>query len=571
MKKRFIIFLVLAALVGLVPVHQARAEDLASRLKGRILLQVESHGEAWYVNPGDSRRYYMANGSEAYNIMRNLGIGITNKDLARIKSDKTFAKIHRGKIFLQVESRGEAYYINIDGTAYYLKDGAAAYSIMRELGLGITNADLNKISLSDKDAPPFSVAVPEKLTVFELEEATVGVFSKYDFSKLISLLDPTGTANPAIYSFYLGSGSDFPPMGLILGIDGILKGAPAAAGNYKFEVCVKDVGGRSDCRTYHMIVVSQTTPNTNMTCPANSHQSSTDSNKCTCDTGYKNNSTNTGCEIGTSTTIICSANSHQSPSDPSKCICDSGYEINSTRNGCVEMPKGMPTSGRIIDQDTGKLIGGATIKVAYQDEYGVDKSIVVVSSESTIDAAGNNYFMYLPYYLPDNVAISVNMTGYIPASLNVIVDQNLAQQGQYRIVNFDLVPVSDKIVVVDNQLHHLGDDYFSGAVNSQFQLSSEGLQYSKSFTIDEQQLSKYSNALLVITTKGCQYQNQMTLNGQAVGALCCSSSDGSFGTLQWDFDVSLLKAGANQITVNAGFDDDYDDFEFIDIMIELKP
>ncbi len=122
--------------------------NLANRLKGIILLQVEAHGEAFYVYPKDGRRYYMANGSEAYRIMRYLGVGITNADLDRVLTNKTFAKQHSGKIFLQVEAHGEAFYIDFDGNAYYLKDGSAAYNIMRDLGLGITNSDLSKIPLA---------------------------------------------------------------------------------------------------------------------------------------------------------------------------------------------------------------------------------------------------------------------------------------------------------------------------------------------------------------------------------------------------------------------------------------
>lgn len=117
----------------------------AKKQTGKILLQVEAHGEAYYVYPKDSKRYYMANGNEAYRIMRYLGVGITNKDLNRVMADKIFAKKHSGKIFLQVEANGEAYYIDFDGEEHYLKDGSAAYNIMRDLGLGITNNDLNKI------------------------------------------------------------------------------------------------------------------------------------------------------------------------------------------------------------------------------------------------------------------------------------------------------------------------------------------------------------------------------------------------------------------------------------------
>ena len=151
MKKQLFVFLGIIIFVGSIPFYQLRAEELSTKLKGRILLQVESKGEAWYVNPKDSKRYYMVDGDAAYNIMRNLGVGITNKDLDKIKADKNLAKKNQGKIFLQIESKGEAYYIDANGNTHYLKDGAAAYLIMRQLGLGIKNADLIKILAFDKN------------------------------------------------------------------------------------------------------------------------------------------------------------------------------------------------------------------------------------------------------------------------------------------------------------------------------------------------------------------------------------------------------------------------------------
>lgn len=56
----------------------------ANRLKGKILLQTEGKGEAWYINPKDGRRYYLANGEAAYQIMRLLSLGISNQDLEQI-------------------------------------------------------------------------------------------------------------------------------------------------------------------------------------------------------------------------------------------------------------------------------------------------------------------------------------------------------------------------------------------------------------------------------------------------------------------------------------------------------
>lgn len=61
------------------------ASTLAQRVAGKILLQVEDVGQAWYVNPVDNLRYYLGRPADAFAIMQNLGLGITNSDLAMIK------------------------------------------------------------------------------------------------------------------------------------------------------------------------------------------------------------------------------------------------------------------------------------------------------------------------------------------------------------------------------------------------------------------------------------------------------------------------------------------------------
>jgi len=68
---------------GKLPVNIA----LVNKLKGRILLQVQEKGAAWYLNPKDSKRYFLGRPQNAFEIMYNLGIGISNAGLAKISSN----------------------------------------------------------------------------------------------------------------------------------------------------------------------------------------------------------------------------------------------------------------------------------------------------------------------------------------------------------------------------------------------------------------------------------------------------------------------------------------------------
>jgi outer membrane protein assembly factor BamB len=138
---------------GSVPT-QASA-DIAERLKGRILLQVEENGEAWYIH-SDLKRYYLGRPMDAWNIMRSLGLGITNDNLARIptydndiwSADSSIIGNTRGKILLQIELNGEAWYVSpVNDRRYYMGRPADAFQLMRNLGLGISNSDLGAIPI----------------------------------------------------------------------------------------------------------------------------------------------------------------------------------------------------------------------------------------------------------------------------------------------------------------------------------------------------------------------------------------------------------------------------------------
>ena len=182
---------------------------LVKRLVGRILLQVEQFGQAWYLDPVSLTRHYLADGQSSYEALRKFGLGIKNSDILKIPvgqelrfsmtdtdNDGLPDKLEealgtnplvadtngngvsdgdevlkentnpsgtgkliysnslidrlKGRIVIQTEGRGEAWYINpVDGKRYYLANGEAAYQIMRYLSLGINNVDIRKITVGN--------------------------------------------------------------------------------------------------------------------------------------------------------------------------------------------------------------------------------------------------------------------------------------------------------------------------------------------------------------------------------------------------------------------------------------
>lgn len=151
---KYIITLILLITFLPQPVFAAE-QTLVDQLSGRILLQVESYGRAWYVDPVSRQRYYLQDGNAAYDLMKNMSLGITNADLAKIPANKQqrgnskLVNRLKGRILLAVEKNGEAWYVNpVDGLRYYLENGQAAYELMRNFALGITNENLAKIPMN---------------------------------------------------------------------------------------------------------------------------------------------------------------------------------------------------------------------------------------------------------------------------------------------------------------------------------------------------------------------------------------------------------------------------------------
>lgn len=151
MKKKLIIKTALIALLLACSsnINPASAQGPAERLKGQILIQVQSSGQAWYVNPANSQRAFLGRPNDAFRIMRELGLGISEKDFASFS--KSAPQKLSGRILLRVGAKGEAYYVYPpDLKLYYLGRPADAFRVMREKGLGITNNDLSLISIDQR-------------------------------------------------------------------------------------------------------------------------------------------------------------------------------------------------------------------------------------------------------------------------------------------------------------------------------------------------------------------------------------------------------------------------------------
>lgn len=131
----------------------ANAQTLPQKLSGRIVLQVQSNGEAWYVYPVNRLRYFLGRPNDAFQIMRQLGLGISEADYESFKNNPPTRLL--GRIVLRVHANGEAYYIDpIRKEFNFLGRPNDAFRIMREKGLGINNENISHMPIAGNSIIP---------------------------------------------------------------------------------------------------------------------------------------------------------------------------------------------------------------------------------------------------------------------------------------------------------------------------------------------------------------------------------------------------------------------------------
>ena len=87
----------------------------------------------------------MAGPTNAFNLMRQLGLGVKHSVITTKITDNKLL----GRILIDVDDSGKAYYVHpTTKKLYYLGRPADALRVMRQVGLGINNQNLRKIKLA---------------------------------------------------------------------------------------------------------------------------------------------------------------------------------------------------------------------------------------------------------------------------------------------------------------------------------------------------------------------------------------------------------------------------------------
>lgn len=216
--------------------------------------------------------------------------------------------------------------------------------------------------------------------------------------------------------------------------------------------------------------------------------------------------------------------------------------------------------GVIRDAGTRDPIAGATVRV---DLAGGEPVLVKADDEG-------RYTLLLPQ-VPDNFALTAAADGFLPDSKNV-AEADI--RGKSLQVDFSLKPENETVVAVEDEpeVHHLGNDRFEGAINSQFQRESEGAALIGEFSLSAAQAPpNLVRARITVMVKGVQCPHRIYVNDTLLaGRIDKSPEDGSFGEISVPVPAGLLREGTNTLEIRAvSCRGDLDDFEFVNVQIHL--
>jgi hypothetical protein len=145
MKKIYFFLAIAICAVFVFGGTQVNAATPATKLKGQVLIQTESKGEVWYVNPIDSKLYFL-NSTDALNkFIQKFAL---KKRSGVIAKTKTFPPNLLGKFL--VDENNLAYYISPkDKMAYSLGTLEELFANFKNFGKLVSNKTLEAIPEAD--------------------------------------------------------------------------------------------------------------------------------------------------------------------------------------------------------------------------------------------------------------------------------------------------------------------------------------------------------------------------------------------------------------------------------------
>jgi len=130
------------ALAILFPLSAGAITTAVDSLSGRIMLQVEENGEAWYLDPQSQKRVFLGKPEEAFGLINKFSVAVSDHVLNLIENNSA-PKMLSG---LFVQNPGALWYIHPgDRTAANLSGPTDVYNLMKNYSQGISNADLARI------------------------------------------------------------------------------------------------------------------------------------------------------------------------------------------------------------------------------------------------------------------------------------------------------------------------------------------------------------------------------------------------------------------------------------------
>ena len=220
---------------------------------------------------------------------------------------------------------------------------------------------------------------------------------------------------------------------------------------------------------------------------------------------------------------------------------------------------GTVISGTIANVVTGAAIANALVSLDLVNTESQNDSVV----QTNTDDQGAFALVAPNELLPDSFVLVVTSTAFRP---EVVVFNNNEETAITAEILLTSVAEDFAPVEANPNVHHLGDNSFGGAANSQFQRSAEGITLARNFNVTASQASS-TEIMLNWVAKGIQEDNTIVINGQQVAVTPVTSADGSYDAQSISLPVEgLLIEGANTIEINSALDtsiDDFDDFEFV--------